>query len=95
MARLIEKLAGKDVFIRTLTGHYLGHVAKVAEDGLVLDKCSWVVIPERRDGKFIREGVSERDEREYYGDGVYVASGPIVTCHVWPHGLPTTDSPAE
>ncbi len=82
---MIEKLKGKNVFVRTVTHHYTGRLAAVEDGFLQLDEAAWIA----DDGRFadaLAEG--KLAEVEPYPGTCYVALGAIVDVSEWLHDLP-------
>ena len=75
---------GKSYFIRTVTYHILGRVAKISGDFLVMEDASWVADSGRL-SKAIKEG--ELNEVEFVGDAI-VAINAIADGFPWIHKLP-------
>lgn len=77
---------GGNVFVRTVTYHYVGRLVRVHPRELVLTHASWVA----DDGRFhvaIRDGVL--NEVEPYPDGeVVIGRSAVVDLCAWNHPLP-------
>jgi hypothetical protein len=80
-------LTGKNVFIRTVTFHFTGHVEKVTKSWIVLSKAAWVA----DSGRFadaMKKGTL--NEVEPYPDDatVRVSRASIIDVSDWGHDLP-------
>ena len=76
---------GKNVFIRTVTMHFTGHVETVTDSDIVLSKAAWIA----DSGRFsdaLKTGTLS--EVEPYPETVTVARGGIIDISPWNHELP-------
>jgi len=76
---------GKNVVIRSVTYHYIGRLALVCSDALVLEDASWLACSVRW-GEGLRTG--KVDEVEPYPGECTVSSGAIIDVSPWDHDLP-------
>lgn len=83
----VHPLAGKAVFIRTVTHHYTGRAVAITATEIVLDDAAWIA----DDGRFhAAMQVGELSEVEPYPNGklVYVGRGAVLDMCEWSHPLP-------
>lgn len=85
---------GRNYFLRSVTSYFLGTLAEVTDQELVLTNASWVADTDRF-ADFLKSGIPEepppgiRIEVEPYPDGeVIVGRGALVDACLWPHALP-------
>ena len=79
---------GEDVFIRTVTTYYTGHIDAVTETDIVLSTAAWIPVT----GRFsvaMAEGELEEVEPYPEGEVVTISRGGLIDCCRWKHGLPT------
>ncbi len=79
--------SGVNVFIRTVTHYYTGHVDSITDSDVVLSDAAWIAST----GRFsdaLKSG--EFSEVEPYPDGVVcvVSRGAILDVSTWDHPLP-------
>ena len=81
---------GQVVFIRAVTHHYLGQVAEVLEDCVVLKKASWVA-DDGRFSKCVAGQFDDQAEVEVYPPEALVSVyyGGMIDSVIWPGELPT------
>jgi len=88
---MYETLAGKNVFVRTVTHYYTGLLAGVAtgEDGvwLHLEEAAWIA-DTGRFGDALKAG--KLSEVEPYPADCWVSAGAVVDVCEWAHKLPRT-----
>ncbi len=78
---------GKNVFIRTVTHHYTGNVAKVVDGFMELSNCAWIA----DDGNFsecLNKGSVNEVEPFNLKNNVFIGIGAIVDITKWEHPLP-------
>ena len=83
MAKILSK--GQNVFIRTVTHYYTGHVAAIDAGGVTLDKAAWIADT----GRFhmaLKTGAL--NEVEPFVDPVYIPLTAIIDATIWRHALP-------
>ena len=71
-----EQYDGKNVFIRTVTHHYTGHVTNVDSMSLTLDKAAWIA-DDGRFNEFLKD-TSKAEEVEPFYHPVTVGLGGIL-----------------
>jgi len=73
-----EKCLGKDIFIRTVTHHYTGHVIEVTHMTMTLEKAAWI----SDDGRFYdsMKDSSNFEEVEPYVKPVIINLYSILDC---------------
>jgi hypothetical protein len=81
---------GRNVFLRTVTYHYIGRVIGVKDGWIMLEEASWVA----DSGRFsvaLKDGYSGLSEVEVYpGDGrTDIERATVVEALPWNHALPT------
>ena len=76
---------GENVYIRTLSFNYVGHVTAVYADGIVLDQASWIAEDDRFNNT-LKTGSFR--EVEPYVDPVFVSRSIITDVTPWRHALP-------
>ena len=82
----LASLAGKGVFVRTVTHYYIGVLRAVYPTELELSSASWIASSGRW-ADALAKGVL--DEVEPYQDGpVYIGRGAIIDVSIWAHALP-------
>jgi hypothetical protein len=81
------QLTGKNVFVRTVTHYYTGHLAAIEDGWLILGNAAWVV-DTGRFGEALATG--ELSEVEPYPGACLVAAGAVVDMCEWTHDLPRT-----
>lgn len=77
---------GKNVFVRTVTMHYTGHLTRVTDGELVLTDAAWVA----DSGRFSEAlSTGKLNEVEPFPAGeVIVSRAAVVDVCVWAHDLP-------
>jgi len=77
---------GQNVFIRTVTMHYTGHLVQVTQGELVLEDAAWIA----DSGRFAEALSTGRlHEVEPFPPGrVVVGRGSVVDIAIWSHALP-------
>lgn len=86
-AGLLDGLIGGNVFVRTVTHHYTGRLAAIADGFLHLEDAAWIA----DDGRFataLKTGTL--NEVEPYPGDCYVTVGSVVDLCEWQHDLPRT-----
>lgn len=83
-----EAMAGKKVFVRTVTLYYTGRVETLTDRWLVLSECAWVT----DSGRFNEAlATGKLSEVEPYPEGaVWINVGAVVDVSEWTHDLPRT-----
>ena len=85
-------LVGTNVYVRTITMHYTGHVDAITDRWLILTDCAWVADAGARWAQSLADGTLA--EVEPYPDGpVWVALGAVLDVSQWRHELPRTQLP--
>lgn len=79
-------VVGQSYLVHTHLGIWLGRIAAMSIDEVVLDACSWVA-DQGRMGACVRTG--SISESEFVGDGVIVPRNAIKV--PWRHALPVED----
>ena len=83
----IEKLIGKNVFVRTVTLYYTGKLSAVGEHFITLDDASWVADT----GRFTAALAGGKlNEVEPYPGECLINIGAVVDISPWHHDLPRT-----
>lgn len=78
---------GNNVFIRTVTQYYTGHVAVLSPKEVILVSAAWIACTARFT-QFLASG--ELDEVEVFPGPVLINREAIVEVTNWPHPLPCT-----
>ena len=82
---LLDKLVGKNVFIRTVTHHFTGRLAAADAHYLELEEAAWIA----DDGRFTQALANgSLDEVEPYPGTCLVATGALIDVSEWLHALP-------
>jgi hypothetical protein len=81
------ELTGKNVFVRTVTHYYTGHLAAVDDGWLILDDAAWIA-DTGRFGEALTTG--KLSEVEPYPGRCLVQVGAVVDMCEWTHDLPRT-----
>lgn len=82
---LLDKLTGKNVFVRTVTHHYTGRLASHDAHFLELEEAAWIA----DDGRFTQAlAAGTLDEVEPYPGTALVAVGALLDVSEWLHELP-------
>lgn len=77
---------GKDVFVRTVTYHYIGRIKEINEHSIVLSDASWIP----QSGRWSTTlSTGELKECEPYVDDVYLNRQAVVDITAWRFALPT------
>ena len=63
----MDELAGKKIFVRTVTYHIIGEVTKIIGNIAFLKNASWVA-DSKRFSEFVKGKISDSAEIEYLGD---------------------------
>ena len=83
----ITALTGKNVFIRTVTNYYTGHLISADGPFLHLGDAAWIADT----GRFANAlATGQLSEVEPYGRDAWIAAGAITDISEWPHDLPLT-----
>lgn len=83
----IPKLTGTNVFIRTVTHYFTGHVERVTKSWIILSKAAWIADT----GRFADAMKSAKlNEVEPYPDDVLVrvSREGVIDVTTWKHELP-------
>lgn len=81
----LAALVDGNVFVRTVTHHYTGRLASVADGFLHLEEAAWIA----DDGRFADAlATGKLNEVEPYPADCYVSVGSIVDLCRWDHDLP-------
>lgn len=84
---LLDGLVGGNVFVRTVTHHYTGRLAAIADGFLHLEDAAWIA----DDGRFATAlETGALNEVEPYPRDCYVSVGSVVDLCEWQHDLPRT-----
>lgn len=78
---------GQAILIRSVTYHWVGRLAEIGPDYLLLEEASWVA-DSGRFGQAIASGFSQQAEVEYVGKALVMRAG-IIDAVPWAHALPT------
>lgn len=85
MEALIDQLVGKNVFIRTVTHHHTGRLAKADKAFLLLEDAAWIA----DDGRFTQAlADGTLNEVEPFPDSCLVSIGSVIDLCEWTHDLP-------
>lgn len=81
----IDAYVGKNVFVRTVTFYYTGHLASADDAFLRLEQAAWIA-----ETGYWSETLAKGtlNEVEPYPNEVLVARGSIVDVCEWKHNLP-------
>jgi hypothetical protein len=83
----ITSLIGKNVFVRTVTNYYTGHLISCHDGFLHLEAAAWIADT----GRFATALETGRlNEVEPFPADCWVAAGSVVDLCVWSHELPRT-----
>lgn len=74
------------VFIRTVTHYYVGKIAIIDKETLVLVDASWVAWPNEQHGEILATGKISDTQRIPHP--VALGRGAIIDVTDWPHKLP-------
>ena len=82
---LLDKLVGKNVFVRTVTHHFTGRLASHDSHFLELEEAAWIA----DDGRFTQAlADGALSEIEPYPGSFLVATGALIDVSEWLHALP-------
>ena len=87
---LLDKLVGKNVFVRTVTHHFTGRLASHDAHFLELEEAAWEEAAWiADDGRFTQALANgSLDEVEPYPGTCLVATGALIDVSEWLHALP-------
>lgn len=74
------------VFIRTVTHYYVGNIAIIDKDSLVLTGASWVAWPNEQHGEILATG--RISDTQLIPHPVAIGRGAIIDMTDWLHELP-------
>lgn len=87
MSIAIPKLKGSNVFIRTVTHYFTGHVERVTKSWIILSQAAWIA-DTGRFSEALKTGRLNEVE-PYPDDGVVrVARDGVIDAAPWKHSLP-------
>lgn len=77
---------GTNVFIRTVTNYFTGHIIAFNKEEIIIDQAAWIPETERW---FTSLSTGVLREVEPYPDGlVHICRGAIIDYSEWKHELP-------